>query len=307
MTELRLGSPAAETTESGGAFSAAGARGSWLRVWGRLFWRRPALLMATSILLLVVVICAAAPLLPLADPLHGNILDRYKPPLSPGYPLGADQLGRDVLSRLVWGGRISIATGIAANLIVTILGVSLGLLAGYHGGKLDGLIMRLTDILLAFPGLLLTLTLLAFMGVSLINAVIAIIISSVPGNVRFVRGQVVQARQMKFVEAARILGYSNRRIMFGEILPYIMPLILTLTALHATTFFLATASLSIIGLGITPPEPDWGSMVGQGISAIYEAPHALLAPTIMLTLIAICFNVIGDEIQSILNPKGAVE
>jgi peptide/nickel transport system permease protein len=147
------------------------------------------------------------------------------------------------------------------------------------------------------------LALLTFLGPSLVNAVIAVIISSVPSNVRFIRGQVLQARQLKFVEAAQILGYGHARIMFGEILPYIMPLILTVTALHATGFFLATASLSLLGLGVKPPEPDWGSMVGQGITAIYEAPHAMLAPTAMITVIAICFNVIGDEVQKILSPK----
>jgi peptide/nickel transport system permease protein len=263
-----------------------------------------ALVVAASILCLVVVICMAAPLWPIADPLQVNILDRYAAPGTKGYPLGADQLGRDVLSRLIWGGRISIAIGIAANLIVTILGVTLGLSAGYFGGKVDNVIMRLTDVFLAFPGLLLALTLLAFLGVSLINAVIAIIISSVPGNVRFVRGQVMQARQLPFVEAARCIGCTHSHTMFRQILPYITPFILTLTALHATSFFLATAGLSVIGLGVEPPNPDWGSMIGQSINAIYEAPHALLAPTILLTVIAICFNIIGDEVQSILDPKG---
>lgn len=303
MTELQLDAKVANAHPAAGATNSGKDDGRATTAWQH-FVRRPPLMVATAILLFVTLLCFAAPLLPIADPLKVNILSRYAAPGTEGFPLGADQLGRDVLSRLVWGGRISIATGIAANLIVTLLGVSLGLMAGYFGGKVDSIIMRLTDVLLAFPGLLLALTLLAFLGISLFNAVIAIIISSVPGNIRFVRGQVIQARQLQFVEAARCVGCSHTHIMFRQILPYIMPFILTLTALHATSFFLATAGLSVIGLGVEPPNPDWGSMIGQSINAIYEAPHALLAPTILLTVIAICFNIIGDEVQSILNPKG---
>jgi peptide/nickel transport system permease protein len=132
--------------------------------------------------------------------------------------------------------------------------------------------------MLAFPGLLLALVILAYLGPSLINVVIAVIIGSVPSNVRFLRGQVLQARRLEFVEAAQVVGASHLRIMFRQILPYVMPLILTVTALHATTFFVATAALSLLGLGVEPPAPDWGSMVGQGLGAIYEAPHAMLVP-----------------------------
>ena len=272
--------------------------------WLALGREQPALVVAAAPLVLIVLVCLAAPLWPLPDPLRGDILSRYLPPGAPDHPLGTDQLGRDVLSRLVWGGRISIATGVAANIVVAVLGVCIGLVAGYFGGKVDAVLMCITDVLLAFPGLLLALAMLAFLGPSLINMVIAVTISSVPSKVRFVRGQVLQARQLKFVEAARILGYGHGRIMFSEILPYVMPLILTLAALQATGFFLATAGLSLLGLGVEPPNPDWGSMVGQGIAAIYEAPHAMLAPTVMITLIAVCFNVIGDEIQKLLSPKG---
>jgi peptide/nickel transport system permease protein len=198
---------------------------------------------------------------------------------------------------------VSILTGLAANILVTVLGVCIGLVSGYTGGRVDQVIMRAVDVMLAFPGLLLTLALLAFMGASVMNLVVAVVIGSVPSSVRFVRGEVLNTRQLKFVEAAQILGYSRIRIMFGEILPYVMPFILTLTALRATGFFLATTGLSLLGLGVKPPTPDWGSMVGQGMRAIYEAPHALIAPTVLIAVIAVCFNVIGDEIQAILRPQ----
>lgn len=271
--------------------------------WLRFMREHPALMMVTAPLLLIVLTCLTAPFLPIPDPLRVDIVNRYLPPGASGHLVGTDQLGRDVFSRLIWGGRISIATGVAANIVVTLLAVSLGLISGYFGGKVDATIMRITDVMLAFPGLLLTLLILAVLGPSLVNAMIAVVIGSVPSSVRFIRGQVLQTRELKFVEAAQILGFSHARIMFSEILPYIMPLILTVTALHATSFFLATAGLSLLGLGVQPPQPDWGSMIGQGIRAIYEAPHAMLAPTAMITVIAICFNVIGDEIQIILSPK----
>jgi peptide/nickel transport system permease protein len=281
----------------------APSRGRLVTRHASLVAQHSALVVATAVLLAIALVCAAAPLLPLPDPLAVSILQRYQPPGAPGHPLGTDSLGRDVLSRLIWGGRISIATGVAANLVVMGLAVALGLIAGYFGGLADSIIMRCTDLLLAFPGLLLALVLLAYFGPTLVNAVIAVVISSVPFQVRYIRGQVLQVRSLKFVEAARLLGYSDREIMFGEILPYIMPLVLTLTALHATGFFLATAGLSLLGLGVAPPYPDWGSMIGSGITAIYEAPVALLAPTLLITIIAVCFNVIGDEVQAILNPR----
>jgi peptide/nickel transport system permease protein len=292
----------AVTPGAGLGATRVGRIGGWARFW----WTHPILTLATVPLVLIAAVCLAAPVLPLADPLSTDIIERYAPPGAEGHLLGTDALGRDVLSRLIWGGRISIAAGIGANVVVTVISVVFGLLAGYFGGWVDGLIMRIVDVLLAFPGLLLALVILAYLGPSLINAVIAVVVGSVPSNVRFFRGQVLQARQLEFVDAARVVGASHQRIMFRQILPYVMPLIVTVTALHATTFFVATAGLSLLGLGVKPPDPDWGSMVGQGLGAIYEAPHAMLVPTAMITVMALCFNVIGDELQAILNPRSGL-
>jgi peptide/nickel transport system permease protein len=217
--------------------------------------------------------------------------------------LGTDSLGRDILARLLWGGRISITAGIAANVGVTVVAVFFGLLAGALGGKTDALIMRLVDIGLAFPGLLLALAILSVLGQGVINLVVAIALASLPLNIRFFRGEVLRVRHGKFVEAARMLGYAQPRIMFGEILPNVMPLILTVTATHATGFFIVTAGFSLLGLGIQPPTPDWGSMIGEGIANIYQAPTSLLGPTLIVTVLALSFNVIGDEVQRILSPK----
>ncbi len=263
----------------------------------------PTLTMALIPLIVVSLGALLAPWLPLEDPLRGNVVKRFLPPGEEGYFLGTDSLGRDIFSRLVWGGRVSITTGVGANIGVTVVAVFFALIAGYLGGRTDAVIMRMVDVGLAFPGLLLALALLAVLGQGVINLVIAIALASVPLNVRFFRAEVLRVRGAQYVEAARVLGYSNLRIMFREILPNVMPLILTVTAIHATGFFVVTAGFSLLGLGIEPPRPDWGSMIGEGITAIYEAPTVLLGPTVLITIIAISFNVMGDEVQKILSPR----
>ena len=232
---------------------------------------------------------------PNPDLIPSNIVKHYDPPLPKRYALGSDSLGRDIMSRLIWGSRVSLMIGIVANVAVTVISVFFGLLAGYLGGRVDGVIMRLVDVGLAFPGLLLALVLLAVLGPSIVNLAIAVIVSSVPLNIRFFRGQVLTVRNAKYVEAARLLGYSHFRIMFREVLPNVMPLIVTVTALHATSFFIFTAGFSLLGMGLKPPDPDWGTMMSDGLRALYEAPAVILGPTILISVLAICFNVLGDE------------
>jgi peptide/nickel transport system permease protein len=270
---------------------------------GRFLKDQPVLAIALIPILVLMLAAILAPWLPIADPNRGDILKRFLPPGADGHLLGTDGLGRDIFSRLIWGGRISITAGIAANILVTVIAVFLGLLAGSLGGKTDGVIMRLVDIGLAFPGLLLALAILSVLGQGVFNLVAAIALASIPRDVRFFRGEVLRVRHGKFVEAARLLGYGNVRIMFREILPNVMPLILTVTAAHATGFFVVTAGFSLLGLGIQPPTADWGSMIGEGIASIYEAPAGLIGPTLIITVLALSFNVMGDEVQRILSPK----
>ena len=240
---------------------------------------------------------------PNPDPLPSSVVERYVPPVPKPYILGSDSLGRDIMSRLIWGSRVSLMIGIVANVAVTLISVFFGLLSGYLGGRVDGVIMRLVDVGLAFPGLLLALVILTVLGPSVVNLAIAVILSSVPLNIRFFRGQVLTVRTAKYIEAARLLGYSHLRIMFREVLPNVMPLILTVTALHATSFFIFTAGFSLLGMGLKPPNPDWGTMMSDGLRALYEAPAVILGPTILISVLAICFNVLGDETQKILSPR----
>lgn len=291
-------------------------------------------------IILAIIIAFIAPLLPLTDPNRANLSVRYLPPLSEAYILGtdrqgndvvhpernpelfpssvvgryvppirkhyllgADSLGRDIVSRLIWGSRISLTIGILANVAVVLISVFFGLLAGYLGGYVDGVIMRLVDIALAFPGLLLALLIITLLGPSVINMAIAVILSSVPLNIRFFRGQVLTVRNAKYVEAARLLGYNNLRIMFREVLPNVMPLVITVTALNATSFFIFTAGFSLLGMGLQPPDPDWGTIMSDGLRALYEQPAVILGPTILISILAVCFNVLGDEVQKILSPR----
>jgi peptide/nickel transport system permease protein len=271
---------------------------------GLLFLKgQPQLVVALLPILACLAAAVLAPWLPIADPNRGDILKRFLAPGVQGHVLGTDNLGRDIFSRLIWGGRISITAGIAANVGVTVIAVFFGLLAGSLGGKTDAVTMRLVDIGLAFPGLLLALALLSALGQGVFNLVVAIAVASIPLNVRFFRGEVLRVRHSRYIEAARLLGYSQLRIMFREILPNVMPVILTVTATHATSFFVITAGFSLLGLGIQPPTPDWGSMIGEGIANIYEAPLGLLGPTLVITILALSFNVIGDEVQRLLSPK----
>ena len=263
----------------------------------------PTLTIALIPLIVVSLGALLAPWLPLEDPLRGNVVKRFLPPGEEGYfwePIAwAGTSSRD------WSGAGECQSQPASRQTsgVTVVAVFFALIAGYLGGRTDAVIMRMVDVGLAFPGLLLALALLAVLGQGVINLVIAIALASVPLNVRFFRAEVLRVRGAQYIEAARILGYSNLRIMFREILPNVMPLILTVTAIHATSFFVVTAGFSLLGLGIEPPRPDWGSMIGEGITAIYEAPTVLLGPTVLITIIAISFNVMGDEVQKILSPR----
>ena len=295
--------PLTPPTRGFAAAPVAADEGPWLLRAARFLAERKVFTAALLTLLIVSGAALLAPVLPLADPLKGDILNRFAKPGADGHLLGTDLLGRDIFSRLIWGGRLSIATGVGANVAVTVISVVFGLLAGYMGGKIDAVIMRLVDVGLAFPGLLLALAILVVLGPSIFNMTLAIVISSVPLNVRFFRGQVLAVRTARFVESARLLGFSDVRIMFREVLPSVMPLIITVTALHATSFFLFTAGFSLLGMGVKPPEPDWGTMIAEGMNAIYEAPFVLLGPTVMITLIAVSFNLMGDEIQRVLSPK----
>lgn len=256
-----------------------------------------------GVLLLILLLVLAAPLLPLADPDATDLLHRLLPPFSPGHLLGTDPLGRDLLSRLLWGTRVSLIVGVSATLMAAVFGTIIGLVAGYAGGRTDSLLMRLIDMLMAFPYILLALVIVAVLGPSLINALYAIAIVNIPFFARNIRGLTVGLRQRDFIHAARLAGKSHLNIVFTEVLPNVLPIIVVTMSTTVGWMILETAGLSFLGLGAQPPAADLGSMLGQGRAQMFSAPHVSLVPGVMIFLLVMSFNLLGDGIRDMLDPR----
>ncbi|WP_043617827.1 dipeptide/oligopeptide/nickel ABC transporter permease/ATP-binding protein [Ensifer sp. ZNC0028] len=251
----------------------------------------------------IALVVVLAPILPLADPNATAPANRLKPILTSGHLLGTDQLGRDILSRLVWGARISLTVGFAATIVAAILGSAIGIVAGYTGGRADNLMMRGIDMLMAFPYILLALAVVATLGPGLMNALYAIAIVNIPFFARNVRGVTVSFAQREFVDAARLSGKGPFAIVVTEILPNVMPIIVITMSTTAGWMILETAGLSFLGLGAQPPQADLGSMLGEGRAQLFTASHVAIVPGVMIFLIVISLNLLGDGIRDVLDPR----
>lgn len=271
-------------------------------LWSLLLANRLATL-GLIILLLVLITVLAAPVLPLQDPDATNLLQRLLPPMSPNHLLGTDPLGRDLLSRLIWGTRVSLVVGISATLMAALFGTLIGLVAGYAGGRTDSLLMRLIDMLMAFPYILLALVIVAVLGPSLINALYAIAVVNIPFFARNIRGLTIGLRQRDFIHAARLSGKNHFQILLTEVLPNVLPVIVVTMSTTVGWMILETAGLSFLGLGAQPPAADLGSMLGQGRAQMFSAPHVSLVPGIMIFLLVMSFNLLGDGIRDMLDPR----
>ncbi len=291
--------PTPEDTSVDGGEVAPQKRGA---IWRRL--KRNRLSVAGLIVLSIVVLLAVlAPILPLADPAATNTANRLARPGSEGHVLGADHLGRDLLSRLIWGGRTSLSVGVFATLIAATIGSLLGLVSGFFGGRTDNILMRGVDVLMAFPYLLLAIALVAVLGPGLINAMIAISIVNIPFFARAVRGTTVGLVANEYVDAARALAFSRIRILFREVLPNVMPTIIITMSTTVGWMITETAGLSFLGLGAQPPTSDWGAMLGAGREFITRAPHVMLVPGSMIFLVVISLNFLGDGLRDALDPR----
>lgn len=258
---------------------------------------------ATGLLLTVgLVICALlAPQLAPSDPLKPEG-PRLEAP-SDAHPLGLDELGRDVLSRIVWGARVSLRVGFSVVLLASIVGVTLGAIAGYFGGAVDVIIMRLCDILLAFPGILLAIALVAVLGPSLNNVILALAIIGWVGYARLVRGQVLKVREMEFVTAAKALGARSPRVIALHVLPNVMNPVIVMATLGLAGAILSEASLSFLGLGVQPPTPSWGAMLTYGRQYLGLANHLTIFPGAAIMIAVMGLNFLGDGLIDALDPK----
>lgn len=268
----------------------------------RRFMRRKVSVVAAVVLMLFVLIAIFGPVIYPVDPLKQSVMQKYGP-ITWEHPLGTDNLGRDILARMIHGARTSLSISFAGVLSGALFGVILGVFAGYFGGWVDSLISRIVDILLAFPGLLLAITIVAILGAGSVNTVIAITIFTIPGLTRMVRGCVIGLKNSEYVQACRTMGEGNFRIIFTHIIPNTMSQIIVNVTLSLGTAILTASSLSFLGLGVTPPEAEWGAMLSGMREVVRTYPLGVLVPGITITLVVMSFSLVGDGLRDALDPK----
>ena len=253
------------------------------------------------ICILIVLAAVAAPILSPADPIEQNIVDQLAPP-SAEYPLGADNFGRDVLSRLLWGARFSLLVSFLSVSCAMLVGGTIGLVAGYVGGRTDFFVMQVMDVLLSLPSLILGLIVVALVGPSLGSLVFAIALTAIAPFARVARAPVLSLRNRAYVEAGRALGFSHVRILFVHILPNMLSEVLVMATLWMADAVRTEAALSFLGLGIKPPTPSWGSMLRDGFEAILDAPWLSIFPGIAILLLVLGLNMLGDGLRDAADP-----
>ncbi len=276
------------------------ARSLWADAFRRLI-RNPGSVTGAVILILLILIALFAPYVTRYDPIDIVASERLKPP-STQYPFGTDSFGRDIFTRLAYGSRISLRMGIVSVTIAAMLGVTSGLLAGFFGGRTDTLIMRLVDITLAFPGILLALVIIAILGPSLFNAMVAVGISAAPTYARVTRGMVLKTKADVFVEAAICIGCRPQRIITRHLLPNILGPLVVVATLGVAGAIIAGAALSFLGLGAVPPTPEWGLMLSSGRNYLRAAPWITTFPGLAIMITVLAINLLGDGLRDALDP-----
>jgi peptide/nickel transport system permease protein len=254
------------------------------------------------IVALAIVAALVGPFVSPHDPSTQDLARRLESP-SLEHPFGLDELGRDILARILAGARISLLVGVAVVGVSSLVGMALGSIAGYFGGKVDDAISRVIDVLMAFPGILLAIALVAVLGPSLANVVLALSVIGWVGYARLVRGQALRARELEFVQAARALGAGASRIVVRHVLPTAFPAVVVQATLGMAGAIIAEAALSFLGLGVQPPTPSWGSMLDAGRSHLFDAPHLTLFPGLAIALLVLGFNFLGDGLRDRVDPK----
>jgi ABC-type dipeptide/oligopeptide/nickel transport system permease subunit len=261
-----------------------------------------------GVVVLIVVLAALAPLVSLHDPLRIDLVNQLQGP-SPSHWLGTDIQGRDVWARLVYGARVSLSAGIVSQTIALLIGLTMGLVAGYYGGWIDELVMRLADVTLAFPTLLLLIAMAAALQPSIGVVFLTIGIVGWAGMARLVRGQVLVVRQLEFVQASRALGARDLRVVLRHVLPSVLAPVLIAATLGVAAAIMAESSLSFLGLGVQPPTPSWGAMIADGrdLNQLRNAPWTSLAPGLAIGAAVLGFNLLGDALRDALDPRHAAK
>ena len=261
------------------------------------------MLRAGALIVLIAVMAALlGPLVMPYDPSAQELARRLEQPTLT-HPFGLDELGRDILSRIVSGTRISLLVGLSVVGVSSLLGMLLGSIAGYAGGRIDDLISRVMDVLMAFPGILLAIALVAVLGPSLGNVILALSVIGWVGYARLVRGQALRTRELEFVQAARAIGATGSRIVLRHVLPSALPAVVVQATLGMAGAIIAEAALSFLGLGVQPPTPSWGTMLDAGRSHLFDAPHLTLFPGLAIALLVLGFNFLGDGLRDRIDPR----
>ena len=273
---------------------------AWLRI------RRNRLAMAGLIIVgLLLVIAALAPWIAPHDPFVQNLGNRLKPPGTPGYWLGTDDFGRDILSRIIHGARITLYIIALVAVTAPVLGLLVGTVAGYFGGWIDAILMRLTDIFLAFPRLILALALVAVLGPGIENAVLAIALTAWPPYARIARAETLTVRNSDYIAAIRLQGASAPRIIAGHVVPMCLPSVIIRVTLDMAGVILIAAGLGFLGLGVQPPLPEWGLMISSGRKFLFEQWWVATMPGLAIFIVSLGFNLLGDGLRDVLDPRSA--
>lgn len=267
-------------------------------------WRRHGLgILGLSLAALAVAAALGAPLLAPHDPVASDFAQGLKPPGTPGHPWGTDQLGRDLLSRVLYGTRVALFIGLCTVLLTAMVGGLVGLVAGFFEGWAGAVLMRLADVQLSFPFILLALTINAIVGLGLRNIIVSLAAAGWVVYARVVRGEVLSVKQREYVQAAAALGLGRRRILFRHVLPNVAPSIIIVASLQFSQFIVAEAAISFLGFGVQPPTPAWGSMLSESRDFLYVAWWLAAFPGAALALTALGINLVGDWLRDILDPK----
>ncbi len=272
-----------------------------MRLW-RLLLRNPSADLGLSVLLIFVIVAALGPALAPFSPYTQDIANTLQPPNTDNW-LGTDEFGRDILSRLIVGSRFSLSVGLVSVVVGVAGGLILGGPAGFYRGRLDQVLMLLCDILLAFPGILLALAIVAVLGPGLLNAMLAVGLSSIPIFARLIRAQFLALCESVLVESARAAGASNARIMIRHLLPNSLGPVIVQAILRTGSAILTAATLSFLGLGAQPPEPEWGAMLSSARVYVLVSPHLAISPGVAITIAVIAINLVGDTLRDLLDPR----